>query len=296
MAKPIDDRIASALKPGSRLADCEALLLDIRAEREAVTAARAAADDRRSDPMLSEAEAIDANIEFEEAALRLRRLDRAEASLGAAIASKKDAERSAEYEKRWGQIKARRDKLAEELREKVGPALAIIAEYNHRIIESDREVAEANKMPLKREQLQSAEQVARGYAGHAWGAYKGVVVRLTDLRLPHFDRDGSAWPDTEADNREREAAAARTRAAMRKATADREASKKRYYVRRMPGLEGDIILFHAEGKEKVFGATIDCTMYPEQADAARSRGLSVIEWSPEAAAAEKQRLAAYADA
>jgi len=296
MAKPLDDRIASALKPGSRLADCEALLIEVRAEREAVTAASAKADDRRSDPTLAEADAAEANLQFEEAALRLRRLDRAEASLSDAIATKKKAERVAEHEKRWGQIKARRDKLADELRDKVGPALAVIAEYNHRIIESDREVAEANAMPVKREQLQSAEQVARGYTGHTWGPYMGVVVRLADLKLPHFDRDGSAWPDTEAANRERTAAASRQRAAQRKAMADREASKKRYYARRSPGLEGDVILFHADGKEKVFGAAIDCTMYPEQAEAARARGLSVIEWSPEAEAAERQRLAAYADA
>jgi len=52
MAKPLDDRIAAALKPGARLADCETVLADTQAEQARVEAAKAEAEDRRSDPAL----------------------------------------------------------------------------------------------------------------------------------------------------------------------------------------------------------------------------------------------------
>lgn len=284
MAQPLDDRIASALKPGARLVDVETTLTDALAEQKRVQAAKADAEERRADPALTSAQATEADLEVKEAELRLIRLGRAVERLAENVKRMKSADRDAEHLKRFEQAEARRNKLVDELREKVGPAIRLIAEYCQRVADSDKEIETINRaLPQGKKGLLSAEQVARGYVGYTWGNGGEVVMRLGDLRLPHFDRPGSAWPDLEGEARRNTEAIAASRRAMKKAEQDREASKQRFFVRRIPGVEGNIVLTHADGMMPMLGGHVDCWLYPEMVKAAERRGLEVEPWTEERA-------------
>lgn len=192
MAQPLDDRISSALKPGSRLADCEALLIDVRAEVERVTALQTSAEDRRSDPTTSEANAADANLEYEEAKLRLIRLARAETALGEAIASKKADEAERALRNKYGQVQSRCEKLAAELTERVAPMIDELADILARLDRNNREIAEVNRnRPEGCPKLVGAEVLARGeFAGNH------AARKLVEMKLPLFAHNGLAWPTT----------------------------------------------------------------------------------------------------
>jgi hypothetical protein len=292
MAQSIDDRIASALKPGSRLADCEALLIDVRAEAERVEIAQAKADDRRSDPTVSETDAADANLEVEEAKLRLIRLDRAASALGQAIATKKASESEKAARNRYEQVRKRRDDLAAELVERVAPMIDELAAIFARIAENDSEIAQlARRMDLPGdcETLKGAEIVARGAFAGQYGAR-----RLVDIELPLFAHNGRAWPSTG----NAKAAAQRAEQGQRdreKANADREASKARYLISR-----GDCPLsfpaaITADGLMPVSG-TIDVWCYPNQAELNRERDLRVEPWTEAGAAKVAAHAGAFAAA
>jgi hypothetical protein len=179
----------------------------------------------------------------------------------------------------------------------VPSALKLIAEYCQRIEDSDAEVDAINrKLPEGCKSLLSAEQIARGYAGYTWGTSGDVVSRLRDLRLPHFDRYGTAWPDTEGMARRQQEAAAAARKTAKKAAAEREASKKRYFVSRAPGARGMIILAHEGGRVSVLGPPIDCWLYPHQVVAAEKQGLLLEAWSEERAKAIEAALRERAEA
>lgn len=297
MAQSLDARITSALKAGSRLSDCEALLIDTEAELARVSAHREDAVQRRADPSLSEDEAAEAQLQVQEDDLRLIRLHKAIERLREIIVAKKETATAAKALEHYNQVEARRDKLAEELREYVAPALRLIAEYCQRVVSSDAEIAEVNrKLPKDCRALLSAEQVARGYAGHTWGKGHSLVLRLVDLRLPHFDRQGSAWPDVEGDARRRAESAVRSQKAVAKAQADREASKMRCFVSRPAGLQGMIVLTHADGRTPVHAAPIDCWLYPELITLAEKQGLTIEPWSEARAKSVEAELRARADA
>src|SRR5690606_40881772 len=119
MAKPLDDRIAAALKPGARLADCETVLADTKAEQARVEAAKAEAEDRRSDPALSSAQAHEADLEVKEAELRLIRLRRAEESLEEVIAERKARDAAAASQAEYDATVRETEQLAAELKERI---------------------------------------------------------------------------------------------------------------------------------------------------------------------------------
>lgn len=279
MAKPLDDRIAAALKPGSRLSDCEDLVIEITAEVERVKAAQASAEDRRTDPAVGEAEAAEANLEVEEAKLRLMRLDRAAAALGDAIAAKKASESERSARNRHEQARKRRDDLAAELSERVGPMLDELVALLGRLVDSDSEVAEVNRMTLPDdcEKLESAEVIARGK--HARGH---LGHKLIEMKIPLFDYPGLAWPnkgrDAKADaQRAVEAAAERDRL-----NAEREASKARYLIS-VGTFRGSFpAAFTDDGKIPVRG-TVSGWCYPNQAEINRKLGFDLQPWTEEGA-------------
>jgi hypothetical protein len=282
MAQLLDERVAAALKPGSRLADCEALIADVQAERERLKSVKLEADARRSDPTLPEAEAAEAHLVHEETILRAIRIERAEMALGEAIRVKKAQARDAIARKRYERVRHERDVLAGELTDKVAPMIDQIVDYLARLRESDIEIASANvSLPDDCEPLESAEVVARGKHARQYGARP-----LVDWQVPLFDTPGLAWPvpfgsDGKAEAKRREAA----EQARKRHDADREASKSRFLIsvgdsRKRVSFPSAVTV---EGLSPV-QSTIDAWCYPEQAAMNREKGLKLEPRTRERAA------------
>lgn len=287
MAQPLDDRIAAALKTGSRLADCEKTLIDAKAEREQVKANKAAAEDRRTDPELTEAQAVDAHLEVEEASLRLIRLDRAIERLAEIIAAKKANAVQAEAQKRYDQARHRRDELATELVEHVAPLIDKLAAYLARIAENDRELAQINtNLPDACDPLVSAEVIARGPFARQYGAHQ-----LVAMKLPLFAHNALAWP-SKGDAKAAAAKAEQASARIAKANADREASKARYLISVGDCKASFPMAVTTEGNEAVRG-TIDVWCYPNQVEINRQKGLAVEPWTANAASSVSAHRRAF---
>lgn len=289
MPQPLDDRIAAALKPLARIVDCETALADVRAEREAVTAAKAAADERRLDPEIPAEDAAEAQLDMQEAELRLSRLDRAEQRLVERIGEKRRAADLAEAVRRYDQIVIRRAQLVEDLKGQGRAALETLAGLCARIVESDAEIAAVNaSLPAGKTQLESAEIEARGFAGGPG------VKRLRDMTVPYFDRPGLAWPDREGAHLKRQAILSAAQERMQETAQAREASKARYVVT-WPHKTATPPLMAVSGMVKVPGIGVETDLYAEQVDRAQAQGFTVIRWTPENAVWREYRLSPALD-
>lgn len=289
MAQSLDDRIASALKPGSRLADCESLLIEVRAEIDRVTATQAKAEDRRSDPTVSEADAADANLEVEEAKLRLIRLARADTALAQTIASKKVADVEKAARARYDQVRKRRDDLAAELVERVAPMFDELTSILARIVDNDREIDGINRttVPEGCPDLVSAEVVARGKHARIYTGRK-----LVDMEIPLFAHPGLAWPSSGGDPKAEAVRREESEQRRVQANADREASKARYLIS-IGTFKGSYPAAVTEGGKLAVQGTVDAWCYPNQVEHNRKIGLKVEPWTAEAAASIADHRSAF---
>lgn len=178
------DRIRAALGPQARLEDCRTVLAEAEAALPQAQAKKAEAEEHRLDPSLSAEQAAEAQLDAEEWRLEELRLGRAIDKLRETI-QRRDAEAAAAAEKRRKeQATHRRDKLAEELRERVPALFAELVDLFQRIEASDAEISGMG--------MESAEAVARGISG-PFGIATGPA-RLTKVKLPRFQGPGHCWP------------------------------------------------------------------------------------------------------
>lgn len=226
---PLLQRLAALLKPRSRLADCEAMLSEAESALEAARAAKAAAEERRLDPALSDDQAAEAQLDAEEQALVIARLERGLAKLRDAIRVKKNEGKEAARRALYAEVTERHAALVAELRDRVPGIYAELAALNARIEAVDAEAGALNaKPPRGLPQIDPVEAVARKLPRNFYiGA--APILRLTQVRLPSFyptERRDPIWPDELAariDRNERERKAARE---ARQARRQREAAER----------------------------------------------------------------------
>ncbi|MBI1182116.1 MAG: hypothetical protein GC201_16350 [Alphaproteobacteria bacterium] len=195
MPRPFDERIASALKVGSRAADVQQLADDLESERAALVAQAEAAHRRSLDTSLDSKAARAArdqakDLEFE-AERRAAQRDEMRAHFEAKTKSDKARQQREEYEA----AAAEADALVTEIRDRVPIMLAELAALFQRIVDSDERLKTANAIrPGGSPWLAPVEARARGFAGNGmWPDGVNHVKRLVDLQLPNFDTWGLLW-------------------------------------------------------------------------------------------------------
>jgi hypothetical protein len=179
MAKPLSDRIRSALLPTSRLPDTRATLADAQAALKEAESNRTAAEERRLDITLSDAEQAQAQADYEESHLDALRLARAVDGLKARIADIENLVAKQQRKDAHEAMVARRDKLAADISERVPGLLDELMSFIDRIKLSNAEIEGSG--------LKSAEWVGRGIDWYVNGC---PASSLTAIKLPRFDGVG----------------------------------------------------------------------------------------------------------
>lgn len=190
MAKNLQERLLAAKSPRARIADNEALLVDLKAEIERLGKARDAAAGESIDFALSD-------DDRDEAAAKGSRLDRTikalevEIAAVAAITERRrsdDARKARDAEKQAAL--AERDEIAARFAERVP---AMMTELTGLLAEVK---ANAERMRLAGVHEANAEFVARGVPAN--GHIRATpVIEFTKLRIPEWCGPGRMWPADE---------------------------------------------------------------------------------------------------
>lgn len=195
MAKPLNERIAAVLASGGstganrvRLSDIEALIVEARAEIEALSTSAAKAMADSLDFTLHEDDRETAATLAERHRRSAQALNVAVDSMVEHLAERRNSESAKATEARKAEILAERDQLAQALREEWPKLERRMVELLAAIEASDAAMAAARINDL------SAEAVARGLPGNFYD--RGAPLRrLGSIKLPSFaDGHRSAWP------------------------------------------------------------------------------------------------------
>ena len=191
-AQPLEQRIAAALgdSAGIKSAAISALYSEVAA---AITSATSAADQARMqalDPRIDDPAA--ARARRDDSAFQLERLQASLAPLQARYTELRKAERRSEWRQQYADVKGKRDAAAEQLQ-----AIYELTEQLIEVLEQaqqiDQEVEIANRTAPagEHDRLLSVECAARGVNGVG---PNGALSLMTDLKLPHWNAPGWAWP------------------------------------------------------------------------------------------------------
>lgn len=186
MAKTLAERLIAAKSPRARINDNEALLADLKAERDRLTVARDQAAGESIDFALSDADRDEAATKAGRYERTAKGIETEIAGLAALIEERRDEEAAAKAEAERAAALAERDQLAEQFREAVprltGELIALFA-----AVKANRSRMQANRLNLP-----CAEAVARGVPQFLEIA--GQASRFLDMRIPAFEGAGRAWP------------------------------------------------------------------------------------------------------
>jgi hypothetical protein len=190
---PLEARIAAALgsATGIKAADISALYGELAT---AITSATSAADQARAnalDPTVDNPAA--ARARRDDCAFQLERLKAALAPLQARYTELRKAERRTEWREQYAEVKSKRDAAAAKLKEIYTELIEQLVKVLERAKDIDQEVARINSTAPSGEhdRLLSVECAARGVIGVG---PNGALSLLTELRLPHWNAPGLAWP------------------------------------------------------------------------------------------------------
>lgn len=187
MARNLQERLEAAKSPRARIADNEALIVDLKAEQERLEAARDQASAESVDFALSDADR-------DEAAAKAARLDRTIKSLEIEIAAvatlteerrSDDARKAIEAEKRAALTE--RDEIAARFADRVPVLTAELLGIFEDVLKNQARMCAAGLNEA------NAEWHARGVPGN--GYLSGVpVLPFVKLKIPEFNGAGRAWP------------------------------------------------------------------------------------------------------
>lgn len=196
MAKPLPERIQSALSPGSRAATIEALIADVEAEHARIAPLLTAAEADSVDPLLGEVDQDEAETRADRTRRDMGRLSQALTDLRAKLAERVGSDRAHAIQADYADARDERDKLAADLRGWWAEHMPAMFAILDRLARSDERIAQVNsKRPGSAEWLEGAEATARGVPGNfSMPGGCGPVERLAQWRIPNFNGAGHVWP------------------------------------------------------------------------------------------------------
>lgn len=191
-APALADRIRSALTESLSSADIAAVIVDVEADVETLTAKAGEAERVGLDPLASAKDIAAARASAADAEFELKRLNVAAERLAARLEEAKSAEQHARDDAAYDAAIAERDALAADLSKQYPRAARTIADLLARIAASDATISEVNKKRRKgQEPLFSAETIARGFPQTGPHERLGQSISLpgfaaADARTPYW--------------------------------------------------------------------------------------------------------------
>ena len=188
----VADHAAEALRGTGNSADARKLLRPLTEERAVLAEDLRNAETAAMDPLISGAQAREAQALAERVRFDFARLDKLHAALVARVGDLEKAEAKADSDAEYKAAKAERDALAAEIAERYPAIVAELVSIMRRLAASNNRVSAANAGRRGEEWLYGAESIARGRED-----YSPTPGLLTSTKLP-APRDNAylAWPRT----------------------------------------------------------------------------------------------------
>ena len=200
MAQPLETRIASALRPSSRLKDVENVIGEVEAEIERFTLAEKAEATKSVDPRVTTEQARASRNTAADHLHDARRMTATFELLRERRQAILDDEEYAKRAQNYADAKARRDALADRISTRYPALVAELYQMVEAIDQSDAECKRVNAdRPRGAEYLASAEGIARG-CGDNFSDRGERFNRLKQMQVPFLDGPGLLLPEPDWGN------------------------------------------------------------------------------------------------
>lgn len=197
MAKPLDARLAAAMGHGARAATVRDLIAEFDTLIENARAEYQRLDAHSKSVATPESEADEAADEAAKLSRKLVRLEAKQAQLRERHDELMNSERRKRLVAEHEEVKARRDQLVTDIKERWPALTGEIVALLKRIEASDTECAKVNR-DSGLERLFSAEAIARECSPIFAASVHGQVTRLASMQIPSLTGSGFQafiWPD-----------------------------------------------------------------------------------------------------